>query len=159
MTRERAVSKICAIEPKLKSFAYSRLQNQHDAEDAVQNAFVKAWKYCASLREEKCFLSWMYRIVRNECAAIQRQNALRQETLSPDGVAQYRTDGGDMPDRLVIRLVVQGLPAMYVQAITLYYFQGWLIKDIASMLHKPEATIRSRIFRAKNMLLYLLTSH
>lgn len=59
---------------RMFKFCYLLLGNRHEAEDAVQETFLKAYRYLAAYRQDDSFLAWLYKIAANECRTIARKN-------------------------------------------------------------------------------------
>ncbi len=65
--------------------AYLILRNRSDAEEAVQDAFLRAWRFRSTLRERGALDGWLYRVVVNACCSTLRRPARRHETLADHG--------------------------------------------------------------------------
>ncbi len=135
--------------------ALTILRDQGRAEDAVQEASVKAWKNIGGLRNEASLRSWFLAIVANQCRSSLRRRiwlplsfgGLAHQSASADDVASQRVDvsralgelGSD--DRL---------------AIYLYYYMDLPVADAARIVRVSESAFRSRLARAaKRMRPYL----
>src|SRR5262245_14966429 len=66
---------------RMKSVAYQLLRNRSDAEDAVQEAFLKAYRSVDGFRGQSSFSTWVYRILVNACHDIRRKRSRREESL------------------------------------------------------------------------------
>jgi len=126
---------------------YLRLQNREDAEDAVQNVFLRY------LRRPKKFLDEehekAYFIV---CAQNESKNAAknfwRTHRVPLPEMSEDRA-GEDCGNE---RKLLLALPAKYRDVLYLYYGEGYSTKEIAHLLRRPESTIRTQLARGRAML-------
>jgi RNA polymerase sigma-70 factor (ECF subfamily) len=137
--------------------AYRMLGNRQDAEDAAQEAFVRAYNAFDTFDVERPLRPWLKRIVTNLC--INRIKATRP-TLSlenglpppkepkPGPEAQTATRERDAQ----IRAAILSLPPRYRATVELRHFQDLSYEEIAETLSKPLSTVKSDLFRARKML-------
>jgi RNA polymerase sigma-70 factor (ECF subfamily) len=135
--------------------------NQADAEDAVQNTFLKAYRGLARFRGDCAFYSWLHRIAINS-AKTTRLLRMRDErifqsiALSADTAPEVSKDW-DTPEALAlteeVRDAVNGALESLCEeqrtAIALREFHGLSYADVASSMSCPVGTVRSRVFRAR----------
>lgn len=125
--------------------AFSLVGNRADAEDAVQQALLNAWKSREKAREglER---AWMMRIVINECYTIlrRRKKCLTVETL-PQAHWQPKEDTG-LYDAL------QALPDGLRTPFLLKYMEGMTEAEVASAMGLPLSSVKNRLFRARKKL-------
>lgn len=146
MTHEEFARRIVAMQGSLYRVSFSLLPQLCDREDAVQSCIEKAWRKQASLRDESRLEAWVIRILLNECYAIirSRRHETPMETLpdipAPPGAEPdlYRFFT-DLPERLRLPMV-------------LHYLEGYEVRDVASMLHIPAGTVKSRLSRGRELL-------
>ena len=141
--------------------SYRITGTQEDAEDAVQEAFISAFRSLGSYRAEATFGAWLKRIVVNKSI-----NALkkRKHELMPDN------EGWDMPeaqapeeykDELTIERVkkaIEELPDGYRSVLSLYLLEGYDHEEIAGIMGISESTSKSQLNRAKGKLREKLTT-
>ena len=137
------------IEKLLYRIAWSYLGNNADVEDAVQDALIKAWEKRHSLRDLKQFRPWMSRILSNQCKDLLRkrkkwnfyplEDAAAQEAASPE------------PDAPVLEAVKKLKPEQGL-LITLYYVDGYSVRELADALGIPESTVKTRMRSARRQL-------
>ena len=118
-------------------------------EDAVQDALIKAWEKRASLRDMRQFKLWMTRILMNQCKDLLRkrkkwnfcplEDAAAQEAASPE------------PDAPVLEAVKKLKPEQGL-LITLYYVDGYSVRELADALGIPESTVKTRMRSARRQL-------
>lgn len=124
-------------------------KNKGEAEDAFQEVFLKLCSHQDSIISEEHLKAWLIRVTINQCRSMavtvwnQRRVSLDEV---PEPVADEKEDYSEVYD------AVKGLPDKYKQAIHLFYFEEMTISEIASALHKKEATIKTWISRGKKML-------
>lgn len=147
--------------------ARSILQSDSEAEDAVQDAFLRAWLALASFRAESKLSTWLVRIVTNEALGRLRRAKvhtipLEDAMTSPDPMMQLALadSPGKGPEHNALRAQVRDLieeqidqlPDAYRTVFVLSAVEGLSAADIAQALDIPTATVRTRAFRARNLL-------
>ncbi|MEU6093171.1 RNA polymerase sigma factor [Streptomyces sp. NPDC047085] len=134
------------------------LGNAQDAEEAVQDAFVSAWRRLPEYRHAAEFRTWMYRITVNRCLNTRRR---RRPPLPLDAVAGTATgDERNSPARAAEQDAVAAamvcalgeLDAEQRVCWILRELQGLSYKEIAHVTHTSEQTVRGRLFRARRSL-------
>lgn len=141
--------------------AYVVTGQASDAEDAVQEAFVKAWRALASFDSNRPFRPWLLKIVANE-AKMRRRSAGQRSRLE----VRLATDVSSSPptasspettaiDRETMRRVldeIELLPEPDEIVLKLHYFLGMSSVEIAEALDEPDGTVRSRLSRVTRKL-------
>jgi RNA polymerase sigma-70 factor (ECF subfamily) len=138
---------------KHKSHAYSLalriLVSKPEAEEAAQDAFVKAFKYLGSFNQEAKFSTWLYRIVFNTAISYKRKQRVKHQGIESVNLG-YTQDGPEKADkRKFIELAIAKLNEADQVAITLFYLQEFSLEEIAAITHSPANTIKVRIHRAR----------
>ncbi|MEU7551133.1 sigma-70 family RNA polymerase sigma factor [Streptomyces sp. NPDC044571] len=143
---------------RLTALAYHLLGNRPDAEDAVQDAFLSAWRQLPEFRHGAGFGTWMYRIVTNRClnALRRRPPALPLDTV-PEPPA---TDAGSTPPRMAesdaaAAALTQALGGLTPELRTCWVLRelhGLHYDEIAQVTGTSEQTVRGRLFRARRAL-------
>ena len=138
-----------------------------EAEDATQEAFIKAYRALPKFRGDSAFYTWLYRIAINTVKNCQKAGARRPPTLSDvDAVGKecgedderlkdLNTPESAFMDRQIVAAVNAGLedtPEHLRTAITLREIEGLSYEDIAHIMDCPVGTVRSRIFRAREFM-------
>jgi RNA polymerase sigma-70 factor (ECF subfamily) len=131
-----------------------------DAEDAAQEALVRAWNNWASLREEYAVSTWLLRITSNVCHNWQRGHFGTHRRLTvplaslfdplADAIAPLEPAGPDVfePAAFDLRAAVAGLPIDLRQVVALRFYVGMDSTEIGSVLEIPAGTVRTRLQRA-----------
>lgn len=135
-----------------------------DAEEVVQDAFVRAWKALPSFRADATFGTWLYRIVTNcaldRCARL-KNRALREAPLEAhDSHMDARAAGTgteDGAEHARLARLVASLPAIQRAVVTLYYLQDRSVAEVAATLHLNENTVKTHLHRARATLRHAWT--
>jgi RNA polymerase sigma-70 factor (ECF subfamily) len=140
--------------PRMKSLALNLLGNRSDAEDAVQEAFLRAYKNRQSFRSDAALWTWVYRILLNACHDIGRGRAARRDnqTVEADAAVDLPTPAGDNPMRLTLQRAVDGLAPIYREVFLLCEVEGYTHREVAGILEIPEGTSKGRLFEARRQL-------
>jgi len=144
--------------------AYSVLRNPSDAEDAVQEAFMRVLRHRDTLSEVRDQRVWLIRIVWNIVLDRKRRSKTRPETDDVAELARVLPAGGlSADDRAVaaqhhahVLACVEQLPAKERQVLMLSAFEELTSVEIATVLGITESSVRSRLFRARNLMAGLL---
>lgn len=130
-----------------------RLGNRHDAEDCYQTVFLKLFRNKEMLYEEPEYLkSWLIRVAINECK--NRFRFLSRHKTEPLSFADDCSI--EIEDRSLLDSVMT-LPEKYREVIYLFYYAGYSVLELATILDSKENTIKSRLKRGREMLKELLT--
>ena len=158
--------------PRIYRVCLGILGNPQDAEDCVQETFLKLYRSMASFNEKASFYTWLYRIALNSCYDYLRKNrpgvvlsieaAMEDDSGSP--VFQL-ADSGPLPDEILetrlstdeIRACILQLPEKGARIVWLRDIEGLSYTQIASIEQTNEGTVKSRLFRARAHLGRLLT--
>lgn len=133
------------------------LRRPEEAEEATQEAFVRAWNALPAFRGDAKFSTWLYRIVTRR--AFDRLEALKRRHGREVGVeAAEALPGGAGPDpaagergRLLEEMVAR-LPDAQRAAITLFYFEERSVSEVAETLGMPPNTVKTHLSRARAVL-------
>jgi RNA polymerase sigma-70 factor (ECF subfamily) len=150
---------------RLYRLARSVLRDETEAEDALQDAYLTAYRTLGQFRGDAALSTWLSRLLLNECLG-----RLRRETRRQKVVPIVRSAEGEMdavaeedsarPDRIVARKQLRALieskldelPENFRLVFVLRSVEDLSVEETAQTLEIPEATVRSRYFRAKAML-------
>ena len=145
--------------------AFSVLRNQSDAEDAVQEAFLRVLRHRETLGEIRDHRVWLIRIVWNIVLDRKRRAKTRPETDDITEVARVLPANGLTAEQRAaaaqhhahVLACVGKLPAREREVMMLSAFEELSSVEIASVLEVTESSVRSRLFRARNLLAELLS--
>jgi RNA polymerase sigma-70 factor (ECF subfamily) len=154
--------------PKFIRQAYAILRNQEDAEDAVQDAFLSAYRYLRTFEGRSAFTTWFTRIVFNASLMIRRKQRDSRLDSGPDSTTNDDTSWIERipafePDpetvylraqrfRLVHALVEKMSPTLR-QALTMVYYKEMSCVEAAAQLGIKTSTFKARLFRARQHLI------
>jgi len=144
---------------RMKSLALNVLGNRSDAEDAVQETFLRAYKNRQSFRSDAALWTWVYRILLNACHDIGRGRVARRDSqmVGADVAVDVPTPAGDNPMRLTLQRAVDGLAPIYRDVFLLCEVEGYTHREVAGILEIPEGTSKGRLFEARRQLKRTLT--
>jgi RNA polymerase sigma factor (sigma-70 family) len=145
------------------ALAWRLMGSREEAEEMVQDAFVKAYRSLAEFRGASSFGTWYYRILYNTCMT--RISRRHEETVSLEDLGPVDADlafESDDPDELeriaaeerhdILKEEIQNLPEKYRTVLTLFYVQAQRYEEIAVILSIPVNTVKTYLFRARNLL-------
>ncbi len=135
------------------------LKNEDDAEDVMQEAFIKAFQKIHQFRGEVTFGAWLKRIVVNKCldhlnSARIVQTELREQSLHIAEDDDWSVE--EMISVAEVKLAMEQLPDKYRDVVRLYLVEGFDHQEISNILKIREATCRTRLLRGKGFLKELL---
>lgn len=144
--------------------AFSVLRNAADAEDAVQEAFLRVLRHRDSLSEVRDHRVWLIRIVWNIVLDRKRRAKTRPETDDVSELARVLPSTGLSAEEIAaaaqhhahVLACVDQLPAKERQVLQLSAFEELSSVEIAAVLDISESSVRSRLFRARNLMAGLL---
>jgi RNA polymerase sigma-70 factor, ECF subfamily len=149
--------------------ARSILRDDAEAEDAVQDAYLQAFRNIGSFRGDAKLSTWLTRIVVNEAIAKSRRRSRHAEVIRMHGDTEPDHDHNEAtmnagisesPERAAMRAqtrqllenTIDGLPDAFRTVFMLRAVEEMSGEEVAACLGIPEATVRSRFFRARGML-------
>ncbi len=126
--------------------AKTLLYSDADCADAIQEAIVKAFSSIHTLRRDTYAKTWLVRIVINECYAIMRREKklVSLEDYSVEEAAEERADYSDLYEAL------SHLSEEIRLTVTLYYMEGYSVKEIAALMNTTESAVKNRLARARD---------
>ena len=134
------------------------LQRDEDIYDAMQNGYAKAYKYLSRLQAPEAFFTWLKKIMENAARDV-RADILGHE-VSRESMTEFADElsieyAESSERRADIQDVLQQLDPRQAEVLTLHYYDGMKLTEIAKMLHEPTTTVRSRLAAAKKAALAL----
>ena len=135
----------------LLKLAATRLPCVSDAEDAVQEVYLKLLDARPVFRDAEHEKAWLIRATLHRAADIRRKRA-REAPLD----AVIEVDGGEEEPVSQLLTAVRALPEKYASVIHLYYYEGYSIKEIAKLLGLNTATVGTRLARGRERLRQML---
>jgi RNA polymerase sigma-70 factor, ECF subfamily len=149
--------------------AYRLTRNARDAEDLVQDALLRAYKFWDSFQQDSNCKAWLLRIVTNTFINEYQRRKRSREVLDAATAEQDATDGvlvhatahdKQAPDQMLLQASVsddvqralESLPDDFRTAVILCDMQGLSYKEIAEIMQTPVGTVMSRLFRGRKLL-------
>ena len=151
---------------KIMNVVSRYVSNSGDIADVVQDVFISAYRFLPSFRNDSAFYTWLYRIAVNTAKNYLTSNGRRSPGVEVDIDDAEQYDSGEAlrdiasPERLLssdqVRKTVvnalQSLPEDLRTVITLREIEGLSYEEIADVTGCPVGTVRSRIFRAREVI-------
>ena len=132
------------------------LGNRSDAEEAVQEAFLRAWRFRLSLAPGSDIRPWLYRVVVNTCNSKLRSEIPHRDRRAGDGDLEGLASGVDAPaDVELSGDVVRALHALPVHlrvVVVLRYYADLSEREIATAIGRRPGTVKSRLHEARRLL-------
>src|ERR1700677_1078596 len=142
--------------PQSVRTAYLILGNRPDAEDAVQEAFLRAWKFRNSLAKETSVRPWLYRVVVNTCNSKLRQEFPRRERHDTEHDLDTTIADHDITDRFAatsdVAPPLKDLPLHLRVVVVLRYYADLNEREIAIAIGRKPGTVKSRLHEARRRL-------
>lgn len=147
MNKEELSKLILENQKEMYVLAYSILKNQADAQDAVSECIVRAFENRTSLRKRTSARSWLMKILINVSrSAITK----RQKVVLFADPEQYEQEPETAEDHLWS--VILELPENVRVVMVLYYYEGFSVREISSLLDIPEGTTKTRLSSGRKQL-------
>ena len=135
--------------------AYRTLREIEEAKDAAQEAWIKSYRALASFRPGAKFATWIFTICYRVCC----DRLAKRKRYSGEEPPDF-ADPTDGPERAFenaeeaarLRAAIEALPEKYRVVITLFHLQGKQYEEIAAVLGLPLGTVKTHLFRAKDLL-------
>ena len=140
---------IILIEKELYLIAKTKLKNDDDIADAIQETILKCYQNIYKLRDAKLFKTWTIKILINECNKIYRKKEKYKISLEDNEIEKYIKSEEKYDENIEFRLLIRKLEEDEQLILTLYYCSGYTTKEISKILKKNENTVRSKMSRAK----------
>ena len=148
MTKETLGQLIIDSEETMYHIAKYLLYNDADCADAIQEAIVKAFVKLHTLKDDSYAKTWLIRIVMNECYAIMRKEK-KIISLQDYQMNEQETESKDYSD---LYEAIFRLPEQIKLCVTLYYMEGYSVKEVAALLDTTESAVKNRLAKARGKL-------
>ena len=129
--------------------ALNGCKNHADAEDVVQNTFLKLLRAENEFTDDDHVRKWLLRVAINECNSLWR-SPWKKHTTSLDELSTEPIFTS--PEKSALYHAVMKLPVKYRQVIHLYYYEGYSVREIAELLRISETAVQTRLLRARKQL-------
>ncbi len=144
------------------NLVFRMLQQYEEANEVTQETFLAAWQGLSSFRGDARFSTWLYRIAYN-CCLKQLEQRKKDKALNAAIQAEHLLDHADKEERAstvleihdfqnLVREHLSMLPAKYRVVLVLRHLQEMTYEEMAEILTIPIGTIKTHLFRARNLL-------
>lgn len=142
---------------RMRNLARNLLGSQSDAEDAVQETFLKVQRSVGSFRGQSSFITWTFRILVNTCYDLRRSRARRKEQAQPeteelDALPRMRAPVAHPTLRMALERAISRLTKHQRDVFLLYEVEGFRHAEIAGILEITETASKNTLFQAKKSL-------
>lgn len=141
--------------PKMLAVCYRFAQKREDAEDMLQEGFIKVYTQIHTFRNQGAFEGWIRRIIVHTCINHLKKNKKFAESVDLIHASTMQTREDSIPSIVQAKQIVESirlLPLGYKTVLNLFAIEGYSHREIAEMLDIEESTSRSQYTRAKQML-------
>ena len=152
----------------LYNTAYRMTRNPEDAEDLVQETYLKAYRYYDKFEEGTNFKAWLFKIMKNTFINNYRKRQQSpafsdfadieesfESQVNEDTVRQIRNPEEELLENVLdqdVQLALDRLPPDYRMVVVLADLEGFSYKEIADILEVPVGTVMSRLYRGRRLL-------
>ncbi len=150
----------------LKTFAYHLSYNEEDANDLVQETYMKAHRFIDKYDQGTNAKAWLFKILKNAYINEYRKKSKRPQKVDFEDIVSYQnSDSASSSKYLDLRqeifenmmgdevtIAINSLPIDFRTVILLCDIEGFTYEEISKIIDVPIGTVRSRLFRARNML-------
>lgn len=152
------------------TLAVRMLKNRSDAEEALQDAFVRAFRALPAFEWKSSFSTWLYRIVFNVCST-RLSGRQKGTTVSIDDDVEQKSmeipsddDAVDIQFEMreftgIVRQEIETMNVAYSTILTLFFVQEMSYEEIVSVTGLPLGTVKNRLFRARTLLRSAVVKH
>jgi len=150
----------------LYNFAYSLTHNEADSNDLVQETYMKAFRFIDSYMEGTNAKAWLFRILKNAFINNYRKKSKRPAQVDFEDLVNYHREEDtalnsyvdmreDIYEKIIgdeVTIAISNLSVDYRTVLLLCDVEGFTYEEIAKIIDIPIGTVRSRLFRARNLL-------
>jgi RNA polymerase sigma-70 factor, ECF subfamily len=146
-----------SLQAELYGFAYWLCKSPSQAQDLLQESYIRAWKSLDNLRDRNSAKAWLLTIVRREFLRTFERKQLEIVDLESEILESGSPTHDDLNDETLVRHAMQKLEAKYRIPLVLQVIGGLSCAEIASELSISEAAVMTQVFRARAKLKALLS--
>ncbi len=153
------------------TLAVRMLKNRSEAEEALQDAFVRAYRALPSFERKSSFSTWFYRIVFNVCSSAlnkrgnhnlllideQNDDEMKIEIPSADDEPDIELESKEFSE--IVRREISIMEESYSSILTMFFLQEMSYDEIIAVTGLPLGTVKNRLFRARMQLRYAVLRH
>jgi RNA polymerase sigma factor (sigma-70 family) len=150
----------------LKTFAYHLSYNEEDANDLVQETYMKAHRFIDKYDQGTNAKAWLFKILKNAYINEYRKKSKRPQKVDFEDIVSYQNSDSESSSKYLdlrqeifenmmgdeVTIAINSLPIDFRTVILLCDIEGFTYEEISKIIDVPIGTVRSRLFRARNML-------
>lgn len=136
---------IAKWQPSFLRYATVMTRDRDQAADVLQDAWMKIIRSLPTLREPLRFPAWAYRIINNQCLDLIRQRRPQEPVEELADSTAIR----QLEEKEQVWCILEQLTPEHRSVLALHYLQGFEVAEIASIVGKPQGTVKSRLFNAR----------
>jgi len=151
---ERALYEVLVRRHNQRLYRAARaiLRSENEVEDVMQEAYVQAFAHLSQFRAEARFSTWLTRIAVHEAFARRRRAQRTTEVEEPVAVITPEHQAGSRELAKLLERAIDALPDDFREVLVLRTLEDMSVADTAAALDIPEDTVKTRLFRARNLL-------
>lgn len=151
--KEAFTKLIQSIQNDLYKIAKTRLNNDDDINDAIQNTMIKVYRHIRKLKNNEMFKSWTIKILINECNQIYRNKSKKEKLVDKVNNESLKIIESDslqkINSKMDFEIILDSLEYKERLIITLYYNSGYSCSEISEILNMNVNTVKSKLLRVK----------
>ena len=159
MTEEQFELKYQMYSQDLFNVAYGYTRSIQDAEDIVQNVFIKLLQYEKEFKTSNDEKYWLIRVTINESINFVKSSYKKKIVLNEEIVRTTSDQTKENTDKEYLKYFVNELPDKYKSVVILFYFENLKTVEISELLKISEAAVRKRLERARDILKKKMEAH
>ncbi len=159
MTEEQFELKYQMYSQDLFNVAYGYTRSIQDAEDIVQNVFIKLLQYEKEFKTSNDEKYWLIRVTINESINFVKSSYKKKIVLNEEIVRSTSDQTKENTDKEYLKYFVNELPDKYKSVVILFYFENLKTVEISELLKISEAAVRKRLERARDILKKKMEAH
>lgn len=134
-------------QPLIYAFCFRLLNNEDDAQDAMQSAFIAAFRSISRFRGDSSVKTWLYRIATNESLDVLRKRKVAAGRLDVQTECADQTN--EVTNRITVDAVLRRVGAQHRVLLILRYWEELSYEEIAGVVGLPLSTVKMRLHRAR----------
>lgn len=142
---------ILQIRNDLYKIAKTRISNDDDIEDLIQDTMIETYKYIKKLREPEKFKMWVIKILVNKCNKLYKKKYRKDISIDEYNLENYiiLNTQKDIEDDLNFYYLIKNLKYEERIVLVLHYMEQYSVKDISKILKINENTVKTHLYRAR----------
>ena len=142
---------VMSVMADIYRYAFWLCRDQNQAEELVQETYLRAWRSLNSLKDDKAAKTWLITILRREYARCFERSRPHVADVDPDMLAGR--DGYDTStEAFSLRRALAALPREYAEPLLLQVIGGYTAEEVAALLALTPSAVNTRLFRARSKL-------